>query len=399
MHASLLQAGNESEAARTLREGFPWLRFGPQLEREFVTEHRESNRSRIQISVFLALLTVTTFAILDRWLMGQHGSTPDAVRFGLHLPIVIVCLALTTARFYRWYWPVIHIGAPIFGLGTVLLASNASTDAGVSLMYARLVLATFFFYFMLGLSFYAALRTNLVVFFGSAIAAIVGDVSPQIALYQMFVVLCANLFAGAGCYALEHANRLAFLDRRLLTEVATHDGLTGLKNRAAFEAEIRRVWLQATRDRQPVAIVMIDIDHFKAFNDRYGHLAGDQCLRDVAQAVRRAAVRCPGDVVARYGGEEMIAVLPACELADAQTLARAMLAEVTQLDIPHASSLTRPHVTISVGVASFVPQRDSSHDVAVLAADRALYLAKGEGRDRWATYDVLDDEREMRTAV
>lgn len=175
--------------------------------------------------------------------------------------------------------------------------------------------------------------------------------------------------------------------------------MTGLKNRAAFEADIRRVWLQAMRDRQAVSIVMIDIDHFKAFNDRYGHLAGDQCLRDVAQAVRRAAVRRPADVVARYGGEEMVAVLPSCELIDAQALARAMLEEVTKLAIPHESSLTRPYVTISVGVASFVPQRDSSHDVAVLAADRALYLAKGEGRDRWATYEVLDDEREIRAAA
>lgn len=388
MRDAQLQPGSESAAARTLREGFSWLRFSSGLEHEFRTEHRAANRWRIRISVCLALATVSSFAVLDRWLFGEYdGEASGFVRYGLHIPLASVCIVLTTARWYRFYWPFIEVAAPVFGLGTVVMAATASGDTGVSLMGARLVLAIFFFYFMLGLPFLSALRANLIVFFGYAIAAVVADISAPVAIYQLVILLCANLFAGAGCYALEHANRIAFLERKLLTEVATHDALTGLANRAAFEAEIRRAWAQAGRDRAPLAIVMLDIDHFKTYNDRYGHQAGDRCLRVVAQAMHEVAQRRPADVVARYGGEELIAVLPGCTLAHAETVARELLASVTALAIPHAASLTRPHVTVSIGVTSLVPQSDVSHDVAVHAADRALYLAKAEGRDRYATFD------------
>jgi diguanylate cyclase (GGDEF)-like protein len=386
--ATSAASSGESDVARLARVGFPWLRFPPELERAFLAEYRIAHRVRIRVAICLALATVVGFAAMDRWLMGAGApGLPDAVRFGVHLPIAIICLLLTSRRFYRWYWPTIQVAAPLFGLGTVTLAATA-TDPAIALIYARLVLVTFFFYFMLGLPFFVALRTNLIVFAGFAIAAWVSEVPLPVAMYQLFILLCANVFAGASSYALEHANRLAFLDRRLLQEVATRDGLTGLLNRTAFETEVRRAWQQALRDRKSVAVVMVDIDHFKDYNDRYGHQAGDECLRAVARAVRGAAGTRPLDSVARYGGEEMIAVLPGADRAGAETVARDILTAVAGLAIPHDRSLTRPYVTVSVGVASVLPERASSHDVAVLAADRALYVAKEEGRDRYA---VLDD--------
>ena len=113
------------------------------------------------------------------------------------------------------------------------------------------------------------------------VAGLAGTMPPDTATYLMFTLFCANIIGVAGSYALEHANRNAFLEHRQLTEVATHDGLTRLLNRAAFEDQIRRVWQQAQRDRQTVAVIMIDLDYFKAYNDRYGHVAGDDCLRRV----------------------------------------------------------------------------------------------------------------------
>lgn len=388
MRDAHLHESTESETARTLREGFSWLRFSPALEREFLTEHRSANRRRIRLSVCLALATVSCFAILDRVLFGAYeGEVSGFVRLGLHIPLAALCIVLTAQRWYRYYWPYIQVAAPVFGLGTVYLAATQGNDIGVSLLGARLVLAIFFFYFMLGLPFLAALRTNLIVFIGYAIAAVAADISPPVAIYQLVILLCANIFAGAGCYALERANRVSFLERKLLTEVATHDALTSLANRAAFEAEIRRAWAQASREREPLAIVMLDIDHFKTYNDRYGHQAGDRCLRDVARTMRKVAQRRPTDVVARYGGEELIAVLPGCTLAHAEAVARDLLVAINALAIPHAASMTQPHVTVSVGVTSLVPEKDASHDVAVHAADRALYLAKAEGRNRHATFD------------
>ena len=170
-------------------------------------------------------------------------------------------------------------------------------------------------------------------------------------------------------------------------EVATHDGLTTLLNRAAFEDQIRRVWQQAQRDRQTVAVIMIDIDFFKSYNDRYGHIAGDDCLRRVSSALRDAARRRPLDFVARYGGEELVAVLYGADQAYGESIARSLLAAVRELRIPHANSETQPYVTISVGVVSLDAYRMASHDAAVELADQALYAAKNQGRDRYVIAD------------
>jgi diguanylate cyclase (GGDEF)-like protein len=294
---------------------------------------------------------------------------------------------LTGERYFaKWYSLAIQIAAPLFGVGSVILAAQASPEQ-LPLVAARLILATFFFYFMLTLPFHVALRTNAVMAGAYCVATVLGYIPPHIATYQLFVLLCANLIGALGCYALEHANRVAFLDRRRLVEVALHDGLTGLLNRAALEEQVRKLWLQAVKDRAPVSVVLIDIDHFKAYNDRYGHQAGDQCLRDVANAVRRAARRQPMDLVARYGGEELIAVLFGADRTHAEMVARAVLDSIRELRIPHTGSLTRPYVTASVGTATLDAASEQSHDIAVQLADRALYMAKETGRDGWACLD------------
>lgn len=380
---------SDSPIARLLRRGFGQLRFEPVLEREFWRAHNRANRPRVRLAVLLALATTLSFAVLDHTLLGQPWQLPeDLIRFGLQLPIVVLCLVLTReADYERRYLPAIKIGAPLFGIGSVIMATGAA-DAQIPLLSTRLVLAVFFFYFMLGLSFRAALRANLIMLLAYPIAAWLQGVGASVATYSLFVLLCANLFAGAGSYALEHANRVAFLEHKLLAEVASHDGLTGLLNRAAFDAELRRVWDAATRSREPVAVIMLDIDHFKAYNDRYGHPAGDSCLREVATAFRQCARR-PRDVVARYGGEELIAVLPGADAAHAEATGRAIVEAVASLRLPHDASLTRPHVTVSVGIASVDPVRESSPEAAIRYADRALYLAKDQGRDRCVGYDSV----------
>jgi len=278
--------------------------------------------------------------------------------------------------------PSIQVAAPLFGIGTVLMAMQATPDQ-LPLVAARLLLATFYFYSMLGLTLGAAFRTNLVVVSCYVAAALAGDVAHTVAIYQTYVLLCANVIGGAGCYALEHANRIAFLERRRLAEVAMHDGLTGLLNRAALDEQVRALWRHAERDRLPVSVVLIDIDHFKAYNDHYGHQAGDRCLREVAAAVQLAARRRPLDLVARYGGEEIIAVLFGADSAHAEEVAIAVKEGVTKLHLEHLASPTRPYVTVSVGVATLGPGAGYSHDNAVQLADRALYAAKAGGRDRW----------------
>ena len=260
---------------------------------------------------------------------------------------------LTSKRFYdRWYELGISFVAPMFGIGTVIMSAFSPPNE-VPLVGGRLLLASFFFYFMIGLRLprSRARQPHRVRRAGGRVHR--GHACPPPRL-PTSCSRCsrANIIGFAGSYALEHANRTAFLEHRQLTEVATHDGLTTLLNRAAFEDQIRRVWQQAQRDRQTIAVIMIDIDYFKAYNDRYGHIAGDDCLRRVSSALRDAARRRPLDFVARYGGEELAAVLYGADKAYGESIARSLLTAVRELRIPHANSETQPYVTVSVGVVA-----------------------------------------------
>jgi diguanylate cyclase (GGDEF)-like protein len=133
-----------------------------------------------------------------------------------------------------------------------------------------------------------------------------------------------------------------------------------------------------------VSLLLIDVDHFKAYNDRYGHQEGDRCLREVAAAISGAARRRPLDVVARYGGEELIAILVDSTRTDAAAVADRMRRAVAELSIAHAASNTRPYVTVSIGVTTIEPDGDYSHERAVRLADLALYATKAQGRDGWS---------------
>jgi diguanylate cyclase (GGDEF)-like protein len=371
-----------SDAARLLASGFRFLRFPEPLESEFRSEHRNRLRVWNRLAIIVSACTVVGFAIIDHYVLSaEHSRISNLVRFGLHVPCVVLMLISTSRRFYeRWYGLAISIIAPAFGIGTVIMAAF-SPPAEVPLVGARLLLASFFFYFMVGLRFREAARANTIVFLGLVVAFLLGSMPSATAAYLMALLFTSNLIGFAGSYALEHAQRTAFLEHRQLTEVATHDGLTTLLNRAAFEDQIRRVWQQAQRDRQTVAVIMIDIDHFKGYNDRYGHIAGDDCLRRVSSALRDAARRRPLDFVARYGGEELVAVLYGADKAYGESISRGLLTAVRDLRIPHANSSTQPFVTVSVGVVAVDAYRMASHDAAIELADQALYAAKHAGRD------------------
>ncbi|MBM2811015.1 MAG: response regulator receiver modulated diguanylate cyclase [Chloroflexi bacterium] len=168
---------------------------------------------------------------------------------------------------------------------------------------------------------------------------------------------------------------------RQLEERSLSDGLTGIANRRRFDEVLEKEWRRATREPTSLALLMIDIDHFKDYNDALGHLAGDDCLRQVAQALEHT-VRRAGDLVARYGGEEFAVLLPNTSMPAACDLAEKMRARVEDLQIPHTSGRPCPYLTVSIGVAVV---ESAVGDVAIdliSAADDALYQAKGEGRNR-----------------
>lgn len=170
-----------------------------------------------------------------------------------------------------------------------------------------------------------------------------------------------------------------------LENLATRDGLTGLLNRRSFDEFLDREWQRARRDARPLALIMIDVDHFKRYNDTYGHQMGDECLRQVA-AVLQAAVFRPGDVVARYGGEEFVIILPAADEAGAILVAERIKERITRLEIPHSSS-EHGAVSVSMGIAAAVPIDKAAALLA--AADTALYQAKHAGRNGFSLASAL----------
>jgi diguanylate cyclase (GGDEF)-like protein/PAS domain S-box-containing protein len=166
-----------------------------------------------------------------------------------------------------------------------------------------------------------------------------------------------------------------------LQNLATKDSLTGLANRRSLDEKLHLEWKCGQRTGASLAFILADIDHFKHFNDHYGHPKGDECLRAVAGAIGAAVFR-PADMTARYGGEEFAIVMPNTDLDGAHAVAERICRIVRDLAIPHVASATAPLVTISLGVSSVVPDSGNSLETLIAAADAALYRAKNTGRNR-----------------
>lgn len=165
-----------------------------------------------------------------------------------------------------------------------------------------------------------------------------------------------------------------------MADLASLDGLTGVANRRRFDTALDVEWARARRDRSPLALLMMDADHFKKFNDNYGHLAGDACLRAIAAAIAAVPKRAT-DLVARYGGEEFAVLLPQSDIAGAYVIAESVRRAVYDLAVPHLFN-EEQRVTVSIGLASIVPTRASEPLELIAASDKALYEAKHQGRNQ-----------------
>jgi diguanylate cyclase (GGDEF)-like protein len=184
---------------------------------------------------------------------------------------------------------------------------------------------------------------------------------------------------------LESTRQLQQLNEEL-QRLAVIDELTGISNRRFFNMVLGQEWGRATREVHPLSLILIDIDSFKNYNDYYGHQKGDECLRRVARALSEL-VRRPGDQVARYGGEEFVVLMPHTGLRGAAGVAEKLRQQIEELNLEHARSDVSNRVTISLGVASAIPERGSSPEQLIAAADRAGYEAKRLGRNRVHVYE------------
>jgi diguanylate cyclase (GGDEF)-like protein len=385
----------DSPSARQLRAGFPRLRFLAPLEQDFRQAYRAQNVGLVRVNLWLALALVLAFAAMQHLLLGAaRDPVADLLRYGVILPIVLAGLLLAYSPWYeRYFGRAAEVLAPLAGVSVVALellkARHAAGPVSSPLetsIFPAVVLTTIYMYFLVGLEFYAAIRSALIVLVVYVAGSLYVYPSVEVAVYNALVLGFANVIGATVCYTLERTYRTSFLEARLLAEMAARDGLTGIYNRRMLDEHLQLTWQQAVRDQVQVALLLVDIDHFKAYNDYFGHQAGDECLRQVARTLARAARR-PLDCAARYGGEEFAVLLYDAQRASVDEVARIIESGIARLGIRHPASPAGRNLTVSIGAACVLPAPGRSHLGFLQLADEALYEAKDQGRNRVVVKD------------
>ncbi len=368
--------------SRQLKAGFPWLTFEAELEPEFRQSVLNEKLGQIRVNLCLAITIVIAASAMQAALLGRDlNRVAAAIHLLVMIPLLLACLAASfSLRRQRIYPPLTLAASIVAGLGVVAIQLIAALG-GTTILFSGLVLTVIFIYFMGGLIFYHGLAANAVVTLAYLGAGIALRLPGREFGYNALSIVAVNLFCASVVYMHEKTSRTRFLEAALLREMVARDGLTGIQNRRMFDQYIDRAWHQAVREGKRLAVLLIDIDCFKDYNDRYGHQAGDECLRAVALTLSRGARR-PLDFVARYGGEEFAIVLyDASREYVAEVLTR-IQRSVAELNIPHEASRVASRLTVSIGAAFVLPGSSRSPEGLIQLADEALYSAKEQGRNR-----------------
>ena len=366
-------------AAELQRDSAKLCFFQPQLEAEFLRSRLMSSRTLIRVACVCAAALTTARGVEQ--LYAKTGDLRLLIEFVLVIAssIVLAWIAWSPGfeRLYpRWAQILVPLRNSIIAIQVAAAAARGESELLMALPIT-LMGALFF----LGLSCRAALVCCGLTVAAYAIAATWLHLPQAVALHS-FVLLAGG---GAACMIallhLEKISRKSFLEERLIAELAQRDPLTGTKNRRVFDEHLELLWQQAIVNERALAILLIDIDHFKAYNDFYGHQAGDLALRQVAQTIQKL-IRRPLDILTRYGGEEFAVILYDVDDQQAREVAERVRTVVGELNIEHRASGPFSRVTISVGVAALRPTADRSPGGALQLADQALYEAKRQGRNR-----------------
>ena len=389
LRESVSESQHELAYARQLKTGMPWLRFAPDLETEFRRTHLEQTLVSIRTNLGLAIVIAIAFSAMDTVVLGPRWSRiAGLIHLLLIVPVLLALLATTfSARRDRIYQPAAVVAATIYGLSQVAIQLIAAAG-GVEFLFPSLILATMYVYFLAGLMFYHALAANGLVLLTYLTAAIALQATGAAFSYDALAIVAANLIGAAVVFIHEKTSRMRFLEAGLLRELVARDGLTGIQNRRMFDQHIQRVWQQSLREGRQVAVLLADIDCFKNYNDRYGHQAGDECLRAVAGCLSQCTRR-PLDFVARYGGEEFAVVLYEANRDYVAEVLTRIQRSIAELNIPHEASIVASRLTVSIGAACIQPSPARTTDGLIQLADEALYSAKEQGRNRVV---VLEDE-------
>ena len=363
------------------------LRFAQPLEREYSQARLANTRTLIRVACVLSVLLTVSRGIERLHAHSLTTSSLIQVSAVLACALVLAGLAWGTS-FTRAYpkWSVVLVPIKNSLIALQIAGATASGQAEMLMALPIVLIGSFFF---LGLSFRASLLCCVTTILTYIVASTEFDVPSATALHSYVLLIGGAIVCVIAVWHMEKVSRKSFLEGELIRELAQRDALTGARNRRMFDEHLELTWQQAVADRRSMALVLIDIDHFKAYNDYYGHQAGDQALRRVAQAVQKI-IRRPSDLLTRYGGEEFGAILYDVDATEARDIAERIRSAVGDLGIEHRTSKTSIRVTISIGVAAVEPTANRSPSGAVQLADQALYEAKVQGRNR---VEVMDRDQ------
>jgi len=365
------------------------------LESLYQNDQSTRRECQVRAGLILGLVIYALLGIADWLLMREMITTVWAMRFGA-LVLVLLFLSL-----WPMQWLVTQPGQSRY-ISTLLMALAIEAVIAVAPLPGRnaylmaQVLLFLFSFILLRTPFAYSLRVSVIVILLHNITLMAIVRAPAIeAIINNIMLFSAAGIALLANYLLETNERRAFLQTLLvqrqkaeleeantrLERLSVEDPLTGLANRRRFETILDEEWRRCLRQELPLAVMMVDVDSFKLYNDTYGHQAGDECLARLAQELRLFARR-PGDCVARFGGEEFVIVWPGATGEEAYVEMQKLIGQIRSLRIRHHVSPVADIVTVSAGIAACVPGTNDSPFRLVRDADMALYHAKRQGRNR-----------------
>jgi diguanylate cyclase (GGDEF)-like protein len=384
----------DSAFARELGVGDVRLRFAPELESSYLREHLQRVHLRVRLWFSLTAAVALFYSLMQA---RQHGfgSEPFWLDTLWNLPCSALLLWVVWSPSYqRWFLPIARIAVPLRAAMTSILVAQATGPTRVE-GFAGLAVSLVAMFLFAGLLYRSALIAVAAMLGGFTAAALAAGMAPA-ALARCDILLTVTaLLVAIVSLEIERTLRRSFLERALIGQLVVRDSLTGLMNRRAFDEHLLRVWQHALRDHHTVAVLMIDIDHFKSYNDTFGHQAGDTALRAVGQLIKQHGRR-PLDLCARYGGEEFAVILFDLPPAHVLAIAQRMRLGVERAEMPGLSDSNA--VTISIGAAVVMPMGDRTPQGLVQLADEALYEAKAAGRNCVA-FKAAGDYAELETGA
>jgi len=397
--------GLETDIQKYMESGFPRLFFTSQLEQHFLADTLNARKNRFFIMGVIAIFIYNLFLITDREMLPDVYLTAWKIRLGIVTPAMVICLYIMRRRVLARFIDFFIDFLIILTCGSIILILELSHHPNVVHYHTGVILIVMFGNIVVRLRFWHAFSVSWLTFFLYVLTVThITPMTPPVMINSSVVLFSAIIISLIANYQMERDLRWNYL-RNLLTEIETirlekakdelerlssSDVLTGLANRRHCDAFLETEWQMGLRYRTQLSLLFLDVDDFKTYNDHYGHQAGDICLQKIATVINEC-VRRPHDLCARYGGEEFIVLLPNTSLENTLQIAEKIRKSVELENIPHAYSRVSPHITISIGVVSMIPQTGLNQNILVEMADKALYNAKKLGRNQIQVFTPMGD--------